>query len=89
MQSVPSRIWTRVAVSISYDDTLGAPPKLFYILFMLNYQQTIFSETIVQLNITNWLHERLPLFIALVWHKVNNWWYNFGLVSTCLTGKLE
>ena len=43
MQSVSSKIWTRVAVSISYDDNLYTTPEDIYILLRI-FWNSIFGQ---------------------------------------------
>ena len=56
MQSVPSRIWTRVAVFISYDDN--------------NYTTGTSKENIIILSVTSndFLHVRLEVAEQQMWN---------------------
>ena len=55
MQSVSSRIWTRVAVSISYDDnyyTTGTSMYVYIVLYVLYGNATLSTELLLVLYLT-------------------------------------
>ena len=57
MQSVSSRIWTRVTVSISYDDnhyTMGTPIETLIVLFAHSKNALCFTVILtIQFNISH------------------------------------